>query len=185
MSKYIDADKLIAEIKRQIEETKSMKPSFDQFWAGQISAFKGAIKIAESLQQEPRFPQYDNIVEKVFGAGNLEGWERDEAEILVALAKEELLKSLQQEQPEPPTCKSCGFYENNCPFIRDKFIPYPNRVCKDYTYSVMKEQPKEDIEKEYAEFVEADPVYSKLVNGIVGKAIARHFYELGINARKK
>ena len=50
--KYIPADKLIAEIKRQIEETKSMKPSFDQFWAGQISAFKGAIKIAESLQQE-------------------------------------------------------------------------------------------------------------------------------------
>lgn len=96
-----------------------------------------------------------------------------------------VIDSLQQEQPEPPTCKSCGFYENNCPFIRDKFIPYPNRVCKDYTYSVMKEQPKEDIKKEYAEFVEADPVYSKLVNGIVGKAIARHFYELGLNARKK
>lgn len=29
----------------------------------------------------------------------------------------------------------------------------------------------------------ADPVYSKLVNGIVGKAIARHFYELS-KARK-
>ena len=99
-----------------------------------------------------------------------------------------LIDVLQREQPEPPTCKSCGFYENNCPFIRDKFIPYPNRVCKDYTFSVMKEQPKEDIEKEYAEFVEADPVYSKLVNGIVGKAIARHFAEWGaihLNARKE
>ena len=43
--------------------------------------------------------------------------------------------------PKPePTCKSCGFYENNCPFIRGKFIPYPNKVCKDYTYSVMQEQ---------------------------------------------
>ena len=52
MSKYIDADKLKAEIQKRIEETKSMKPSFDQFWAGQISAFKGAIKIAESLQRE-------------------------------------------------------------------------------------------------------------------------------------
>ena len=52
------------------------------------------------------------------------------------------ITSLQQEQPEP-SCKSCGFYENNCPFIRDKFIPYPNRVCKDYTYSVMKEQEHE------------------------------------------
>ena len=58
------------------------------------------INIITSLQQEPRFPQYDNIVEKIFGAGNLDGWERDEAEMLVALAKEELLKSLQQEQSD-------------------------------------------------------------------------------------
>lgn len=46
------------------------------------------------------------------------------------------------------------------------------------------EQPKVDLEKEYIEFVVEDPVYSKLVNGIVGKAIARHFYELG-RARKE
>lgn len=59
MSNYIDAEKLIAEIERRIEETKSMKPAFDQFWAGQISAFKGAIKIAESLQQE----QSDNMIQ--------------------------------------------------------------------------------------------------------------------------
>ena len=37
------------------------------------------------------------------------------------------------------TCKSCGFYENNCPFIRGKFISYPNNICKDYTYSVLKD----------------------------------------------
>ena len=43
--------------------------------------------------------------------------------------------------PKPiPSCKSCGFYENNCPFIRGKFIPYPNKVCKDYIHSAMKEQ---------------------------------------------
>ena len=47
------------------------------------------------------------------------------------------------------------------------------------------EQPEVDIEKEYTEFVVADPVYSKLVNDIVGKSIARHFYELGLNARKE
>lgn len=40
---------------------------------------------------------------------------------------------------EEPTCKTCGFYENNCPFIRGKFILYPSRVCKDYTYSKHKE----------------------------------------------
>ena len=38
------------------------------------------------------------------------------------------------------TCKTCGFYENNCPFIRGTFKPYPNKVCGDYTYSVLKEQ---------------------------------------------
>jgi len=38
-----------------------------------------------------------------------------------------------------------------------------------------------DLEKEYKDFVEEDPVYNKLVNSIVGKAIAKHFFELGIS----
>lgn len=37
-----------------------------------------------------------------------------------------------------------------------------------------------DLEKEYKDFVEKDPVYNQLVNGIVGKAIAKHFFELGM-----
>ena len=41
-----------------------------------------------------------------------------------------------------------------------------------------------DLEKEYEEFVVDDPVYNKLVNGIVGKAIAKHFFELGLKAQK-
>ena len=50
--KYIDSEKLIAAIERRIEETKSAKPSFDQFWAGQISAFEGVRTIISSLPQE-------------------------------------------------------------------------------------------------------------------------------------
>ena len=50
--KYIDSEKLIAAIEKRIEETKSAKPSFDQFWAGQISTFEGARTIISSLQQE-------------------------------------------------------------------------------------------------------------------------------------
>jgi len=42
-----------------------------------------------------------------------------------------------------------------------------------------------DLEKEYKDFVEEDPVYNKLVNGIVGKAIAKHFFELGLKAQKE
>ena len=39
-----------------------------------------------------------------------------------------------------------------------------------------------DLEKEYKDFVEKDPVYNQLVNGIVGKAIAKHFFELGLRS---
>ena len=42
-----------------------------------------------------------------------------------------------------------------------------------------------DLEKEYKDFVEEDPVYNKLVNSIVGKAIAKHFFELGIKQKDK
>ena len=40
-----------------------------------------------------------------------------------------------------------------------------------------------DLEQEYKEFVEDDPVYNKLVNGIVGMSIAKHFFELGLKAK--
>ena len=70
MNKYIDAEKLKAEIERRIEETKSMKPSFDQFWSGQISAFKGAIKIAESLQREQPMPDSTQLIAE---------WEKEKA----------------------------------------------------------------------------------------------------------
>ena len=41
-----------------------------------------------------------------------------------------------------------------------------------------------NLEKEYKEFVEEDPVYNKLVNSIVGKAIAKHFFELGLKTKE-
>ena len=41
-----------------------------------------------------------------------------------------------------------------------------------------------DLNKEYKNFVEDDPVYSKLVNNIVGKSIAKHFFELGVKTQK-
>lgn len=48
--KPIDKDALIAEIKKRIKETESMQPKFDQFWAGQISAFKGILKILDTIE---------------------------------------------------------------------------------------------------------------------------------------
>ncbi len=50
MKQYIDKDAIKAEIEKRIKETESMQPKFDQFWAGQISAFKGVLKILDSLE---------------------------------------------------------------------------------------------------------------------------------------
>lgn len=46
----IDKDVLVAEIEKRIKEAESMQPIFDQFWAGQISAFKGVLKIIDTLE---------------------------------------------------------------------------------------------------------------------------------------
>lgn len=52
--------------------------------------------------------------------------------------------------------------------------------------SLQQEQQEESdksLEEEYKDYVENDPVYSKLVNGIAGRGIAHHFYELGKNSK--
>lgn len=62
-----------------------------------LTELKDLLDFLDTLQEPGcRFPQYDDIVEKVFGMGNLESWEYSEAEQLVNLAKEELLESLQK-----------------------------------------------------------------------------------------
>ena len=48
--KLIDKDNLAKDIEKRIKETESMQPKFDQFWAGQISAFKGVLKILDTLE---------------------------------------------------------------------------------------------------------------------------------------
>ena len=58
------------------------------------------------------------------------------------------------DEPVEKTCKTCGFYENNCPFIRGKFIPYPSKVCKDYTFSTLKAEPVSEDERIRKEIIE-------------------------------
>lgn len=50
MIQYIDKAAVAAEIENRIKETESMQPKFDQFWAGQISAFKGVLKILDTIE---------------------------------------------------------------------------------------------------------------------------------------
>lgn len=67
-----------------------------------VKAFSQRLLDFISRQSKPkvRFPHEKDIVDKVFGAGNLDGWEYDEAKALVELAKEELLKDI-----KPKVCE--------------------------------------------------------------------------------
>lgn len=101
--------------------------------------------------------------------------------------------------PQPlagQTCKTCIFYDNDCPFTRGKFMPYPSMVCSDYTSSVTKEQaqaqPDVDLYAEIASYLNRN-VLNRINNSdiiedfttIEAGELARHFYELGLNARKE
>ena len=55
----------------------------------------------------------------------------------------------------------------------------------EFLTSLQQEQPVVDLKKEYDEYVSKDPVYSKLVNGIAGFSIAKHFFELGLKTGKE
>ena len=95
------------------------------------------------------------------------------------------------DEPVEKTCKTCGFYENNCPFIRDKFIPYPNKVCKDYTFSTLKaeqepESEDEKIRREADLEKAARHVYESWMGGTMDE-VRRDMVELGkvLNARKE
>ena len=62
MAHLIDKSALVAEIENRIKETESMQPKFDQFWAGQISAFKGVLKILDTLEVLSEEEYYTEIL---------------------------------------------------------------------------------------------------------------------------
>jgi len=127
MSKYIDAEKLIAEIKR----------------------FSAIEEIIPSLQQEQ--PELSNEFEIAINRRlNLINGEN--------LTATELLEETKGMAAE--------------------LLNLARKVIE-------QEQPEVDLEKEYKEYVEDDPVFSKLTNRNAGLVIARHFYEFGLNARKE
>lgn len=178
--KYIDADKLFAEIDRRIEETKSMKPAFDQFWAGQISAFKGVLKIITALQQErpANMIQWTgiNLQEVIDFTGKspkFDEWFKswDEFESYVH-SHGDILKLFSDDGShfEVPVgawiVKTPDGY--NVPSVA-RFIP------------AKQEQPEVDLEQEIKNYLatkcagDDEPSVSE---------IARDFYELGLNAKK-
>lgn len=88
----IDKNKLLEKLEK-LKQNLSASP---------IVVIENVESLVESLEvkevADVRFPHEKNIVDKVFGAGNLEYWEYNEAKVLVALAKEELLKDLESKE---------------------------------------------------------------------------------------
>lgn len=62
MAHLIDKGRVLEEIEKRIKETESMQPKFDQFWAGQISAYKGVLKTLNILEvkEVDLEKEYDN-----------------------------------------------------------------------------------------------------------------------------
>lgn len=61
MSKYIPADKLIAEIVRRIELLKKLKKN--DFTDGSIDAYKGILILIDSFQQKQPMPNSTQLIE--------------------------------------------------------------------------------------------------------------------------
>lgn len=111
--KLIDKDALVAEITHKIKVLEVFVKNFNGISdkvekaknkieaLGDILLFVDTLEVKEIEENKlpnPRFPHLNNIIDKVFGTGNLESFEYEEAEQLVLLAKEELLKDLEAKE---------------------------------------------------------------------------------------
>ena len=167
MTQYILKSALIAEIRK-------LNPPFYPTMAEKMSyqdAIKDCIDIIYALKVKEmdntpniRFPHYKSIVEKVFGAGNLESFEYNEAEQLVSLAKEELLKDLEMKEVD----------------LEKEFDSFaytlPRSAIGDGPFDKHFDDPK---------IIEArNHGWRHLWSYKEALKIAKHFFELGLKAQK-
>lgn len=184
---YKKVDSLMAQYAILEEENEIDDEELSIFYQGKKKMCSQILNLIDSLQQEQpiqvntltwkdindleriinnvHYEFRNGISEKGFGEEVLERFreERDE-----------------QEQPDfPTTDEQIKEYLATHPKIE---VPekYKN---PDWLFK-KQEQPGVDLEKEYKEYVEDDPVFNILTNRNVGLTIARHFYNLGLNARK-
>ena len=130
MKKYIGLDDLVAEIEKRIKEHEEEEK---KGWAysrvkivecEHILSNINSLEVKESKLPNPRFPHLNNIVDKVFGAGNLESWEYKEAEQLVLLAKEELLKDLEVKEVDLEKEMDDYFDKNDKEYTREDYLDF-------------------------------------------------------------
>lgn len=88
MAKYIPLDALVAEINRVLNSYDPNEITSGRYALVSLRNSLDTLEVKEveeSKLPNPRFPHLDNIVDKVFGTGNLESFEYEEAKQLVLL----------------------------------------------------------------------------------------------------
>lgn len=153
MGKYIDAEKLITELKRQKRELKlSIQSQGDYGQSCQIVAYENIISLISSLQQEQ--PEV-NKVEKALSL-QIQAYLTTASDELYAPGKPLYTKEHHE-----------GIHE--CMKMWQKL--------HQYYFSTKQAHPEVDLEKETNAWLDSGTYTIR--------ETARHFYELGLNARKE
>ena len=198
MAKYIDADKLIAEIERQKHELElSIQSQGDYGQSCHIVAYDNILSLINSLQQEqPKLTQVPYIEKETQKKGWLDyglliseiGLHRSNAIDRIKETKELATEIKRNVAPHDLAILSEYLESAGAEIV----LCCLQRYCMDSMFTqdevdeiLQQEQPEVDIVTEYDEKFNFDPVYGKLTNRSAGIAIARHFYELGLNVRKE
>ena len=124
-----------------------------------------------------------------------------DAEIFTYLSVLRLIDSLQQERPDDVVVVAKAFLDalsktpyNNKPItdtqiiVKQLLLFFENP--KEYNPDAILEQPEVDLEKEIKDYIDQQPLvaaYGGVKYQLIPPAeeIARHFYKLGLNARKE
>ena len=215
MAHYIDKDALVAEIEgleNIYKECPTRNPYEEGLRVGRLIGYKDALykinslEVKESQLPNPRFPHLNNIVDKVFGTGNLESWEYKEAEQLVLLAKEELLKDLEVKEVDLKdcdamkckiddsdiscNCTSCSVH-TTCKYfnpekesnVKHCFGGVPMQLKNRKEQSIVSKEV--DLESEMDTYFETMEVLEhENIFEYTFQRIAKHFFELGVKARQ-
>jgi hypothetical protein len=193
MAQYIDKSALVAEIEK-LKGKISDGSSYCNGWQHALRMLQLSLYTLEEKEvyvSNPQFPHLKDIIGKVFGAGNLESWEYDDAEQLVLLAKDEVISRACEAAGIKKPYKDgnqwcilkgeniqegiCGFGDN----IEDALVDFLRNIPK-----IPFEAKEVDLEKEI-ELVKGDYEQVDVAWNNDFDYIARHFFELGMAVSNK
>ena len=188
--KLIDKDPLVAKINRILNSYDPNEITSGRYALVDLRNFIDTLEVKEVYVSNPRFPHLKDIIDKVFGAGNLEFWEYDDAEQLVLLAKDEVIsracKAAGMKKPYKDGNQWCilkgeNIQEGICSFgdnIEDALVDFLRNIPK-----IPLEVKEVDLERELNEYGLYYDYTSFDRKEIID--FAKHFFELGMAVNNK